>query len=91
MIVCSCAVINDTICKDMLKDMSVNDFCKISGAGYTCGSCIPTLVKIKQGVSYGNNKASSKTNDEIRNSKTKKKAIEDTQTRFAGTTVCTFP
>jgi len=75
----------------MLKDMSVNDFCKISGAGYTCGSCIPTLVKIKQGVSYGNNKASSKTNDEIRNSKTKKKAIEDTQTRFAGTTVCTFP
>jgi len=75
----------------MLKDMSVNDFCKISGAGYTCGSCIPTLVTIKQGVSYGNNKASSKTNDEIRNSKTKKKAIEDTQTRFAGTTVCTFP
>lgn len=74
----------------MLKDMSVNDFCKISGAGYNCGSCIPTLIAIKQGVSYGNNKASSKTNDEIRISQTEKKATENTQTRFAGTTVCTF-
>ena len=89
MIVCSCAVVNDTICKDMLKDMSVNDFCKISGAGYNCGSCIPTLIQIKQGVEYA--KITSKENDIVRESQKEKEITQTITRRTAKTTLCTTP